>query len=160
MSIRSNSRRRTWIFVSTALVVLAAAAYAYFTDSGSGTGQAGVGTSTPWNVTFQATTGTMYPGAGTSTVPYTVTNDGSGNQRLTGTTATVVNDGSGNVKQNDAAVPGCLASWFSAVNSPPAATTVAPGANVTGSVAVTMSESGTNQDACKSVTPDILVSAS
>ena len=125
-----------------------------------GTGQAQVGTSTPWSVTFGASTGTMYPGSGTSTVNYTVTNNGSGNQHLNTTTASVVADGSGNVKSSGTPVSGCLATWFSVSNSPPAGTTLSPSASTTGSAAVTMAESGTNQDACKTVTPDILISAS
>jgi hypothetical protein len=113
-------------------------------------------------VTFQATTGTMYPGCATckSTVNYTVTNNGTGDQHLNTTTASVVSDGSGNVKSSGTSVPGCLAAWFSAANNPPAAATLAPAGTSTGSADITMSESGTNQDACKSVTPDILISAS
>jgi hypothetical protein len=145
------------------LVAIAAvvAAVAYFTDTGSGTGQAKVGTSTPWTVTFGTTSGTMYPGAGNSTLPYTVTNAGSGNQQLQSTSATVVSDGSGNVKSSGTSVPGCLASWFTASNTPPTGlpATVAPSGTKTGSVSVTMAESGTNQDSCKNVMPDILVSA-
>jgi hypothetical protein len=141
-------------------LVAVVGAVAYFTNTGSGTGQATVGTSTPWGVTFGATTGTMLPGSGTSTVNYTVTNNGTGNQQLTTTTATVVSDGTGNVTSSGTAVPGCLASWFSAANSPPAAVTLPPGGSATGSAAITMVESGTNQDPCQGVTPDILVSAS
>jgi hypothetical protein len=157
---RLFTRKRTMLLGSLVAIAAVVGAIAYFTDSGTGTGQAKVGTSTPWSVTFGTTTGTMYPGFGTSTVPYTVTNAGSGNQRLATTTASVVSDGSGNVKQSGTAVPGCLASWFTATNTPPAAVTLAPSGTATGSVAVTMSESGTNQDPCKNVLPDILVSAS
>jgi hypothetical protein len=134
-------------------------AIAYFTGTGSGTGQANVGTSTPWGVTFTASTGTMYPGSGTSTVHYTVTNNGSGSQHLNGTTAAVANDGSGNVTSSGTSVPGCLATWFSVTNHAPAAATLASGGSTTGTADVTMAESGTNQDACKSVTPDIAVNA-
>lgn len=157
---RLFSRKRTMLLGSLAAIAAVVGAIAYFTDSGTGTGQAQVGTSTPWSVTFGTTTGTMYPGSGTSTVPYTVTNSGSGNQHLNTTTATVVSDGSGNVKQSGTAVPGCLAIWFSAANTPPAAATLAPSGSTTGSAAVTMTESNTNQDACKNVLPDILITAS
>jgi hypothetical protein len=159
---RLFSRKRTMLLGSLVAIAAVVGAVAYFTDSGTGTGQAKVGTSTPWSVTFGTTTGTMYPGSGTSTVPYTVTNAGSGNQQLTSTSASVVSDGSGNVKQSGTAVAGCLASWFTATNTPPASlpATVLPSGTKTGSVAVTMSDSGTNQDPCKNVLPDILVSAS
>ncbi len=155
-----SKKRVAAVLGPLAVVAVVAGAIAYFTDTGSGTGQANVGTSTAWGVTFQATTGTMYPGSGTSTVNYTVTNNGSGNQFLNGTTAAVVNDGSGNVEQSGTPVPGCLVAWFSAANNSPAAATIAPAGTTTGSTDVTMIESGTNQNACKSVTPDILVTAS
>jgi hypothetical protein len=157
---RLFSRKRTMLLGSLVAIAAVVGAVAYFTDSGSGTGQAQVGTSSPWSVTFGTTTGTMYPGSGTSTVPYTVTNAGSGGQHLNTTTAAVVNDGSGNVKQGGTAVVGCLASWFTPTNTPPAAVTLAPSGTTTGSVAVTMSNPNVSQDACKNVMPDILVSAS
>jgi hypothetical protein len=160
MTSRMLSRKRVTALGSLVAIAAVVGAVAYFTGSGSGTGQAKVGTATPWGVTFGTTSGLMYPGSGTSTVPYTVTNNGSGDQRLSTTTASVVSDGSGNVKASGTAVVGCLAGWFTATNTPPSATTLAPNETATGSVAVTMSESDTNQDACKSVMPDILVSAS
>jgi hypothetical protein len=156
----TRSKKRTAALGSLAAIAAVVAAIAYFIGTGSGTGQATVGTSTPWGVTFQSTTGTMYPGLGTSTVRYTVTNNGPGNQHLNTTTASVVNDGSGNVTSSGTPVTGCLASWFSVTNHPPAAATLAPSATTTGTADVAMTESGTNQDACKSVTPDILISAS
>jgi hypothetical protein len=156
--VQTRKRRLAAVGSGVALAAVVAAV-AYFTNSGSGTGQATVGTSTPWGVTFQATTGTMLPGSGTSTVNYTVTNNGTGNQRLTTTTASVVSN-AGNVTSSGTPVPGCLASWFSAANNPPAPVTLAAGGSTTGSAGITMAESGTNQDACQGVTPDILVSAS
>ncbi len=154
-------RRKPRLAALTAVVVLAVAggAIAYFTDSGSGTGHATVGSSTPWSVTFGTTTGTMYPGAGTSTVNYTVTNAGSGHQYLHGTTASVVADGSGNIKDNGTAVSGCLASWFNATNHSPSAADLAVSGTATGSVDVTMTNDPSNQDVCQGHHPDILVSA-
>ena len=156
----TRSKKRVAAFASLVAMAAVVAAIAYFTGTGSGTGQAQVGTSTPWGVTFGASTGTMYPGSGSSTVNYTVTNNASGNQHLNTTTASVATDGSGNVTSSGTPVSGCLATWFSASNSPPAAVTLAPAASTTGTAAVTMAESGTNQDACKNVTPDIVISAS
>jgi hypothetical protein len=102
----------------------------------------------------------MYPGAGTATMGYTVTNAGSGNQKLATTSASVNADVNGNVTSNGTAVAGCLATWFTAVNTPPAAADLAGGAQATGSVAVTMTDANANQNACESVTPDVTVSAS
>lgn len=75
-------KKRIAVLGSLAALAAVVGAIAYFTGTGSGTGQAKVGTSTPWDVTFTGSTGTMYPGSGTSTVAYTVKNVGSGNQHL------------------------------------------------------------------------------
>lgn len=159
---RLFSRKRTFLLGSLVAIAAAVGAIAFFTANGSGTGQAKVGTSSPWTVTSGTTTGTMYPGSGTSTVPYTVTNAGSGNQQLGSTSASVIDDGSGNITAGGTPVVGCLSTWFTATNTQPTGlpATVAPSGTKTGSVAVTMTESGTNQNVCQGAQPDILISAS
>jgi hypothetical protein len=146
---------------SVVALVLAAGAYAYFTSTGTGTGTVGVGSSTAFAVAFGTTTGgPLYPGAGSQALPYTVTNPaGGGSQSLTTTTASVASSG-GNVTQAGTPVPGCLSTWFTATNTPPASINLGPGASTTGSVAVTMQDSGTNQDPCQGAAPDITVKAS
>jgi hypothetical protein len=158
--IKLTKKRVIATAIAIGALALAGGAFAYFTASGSGTGQATVGSSTPWTVTFGTTTGTMYPGAGTATLPYTVTNAGGGNQKLATTTASVNADGSGNVTNHGTSVSGCLASWFTAANTPPTAADLAAGAHTTGSVAVTMTDAAVSQNACQGVTPDVTVSAS
>jgi hypothetical protein len=155
MRIKFTKKR----LIATALA-LAGGAFAYFTASGSATGQAAVGSSTPWTVTFSATAGTMYPGAGTATMAYTVTNAGSGNQKLATTTASVNADTNGYVTNHGTSVTSCQASWFTATNTPPTAADLAAGAHTTGSVAVTMADAAVSQNACQGVTPDVTVSAS
>lgn len=140
------------------------AAYAYFTSQGSGSGAASVGTATPWTVSGVSTTGgPLKPASGTETIGYTVTNSSSGQQKLNAVTVSVVNDGSGNVLNSasgDAAVAGCLVSWFSVDNSgAPSAANLAGGGSVTGSATVTMTDSGTSQDACQGVSPKLNVVA-
>src|SRR4051812_8071211 len=131
---------------------LAVAAFAYFTSSGSGTGSAAVGTASPWQVDVAAPTGgPVYPGSGSEDLAYTITNTSSGHQQLESISASVASSG-GNVTHNGTAVAGCSASWFTAVNHPPTLpSNVAGGGQRGGSVTVTMQDSGTNQDACKSV---------
>ena len=100
-------------------LALAAAAFAYFTSTGSGTGTATVGSAGAWTVNVSAATGgPLYPGSGSQSIAYTVTNAGSGQQSLAGTTS-VVKSSSGNVTQGGTAVPGCLAAWFTATNTAP-----------------------------------------
>lgn len=151
------------VIASLALALaLAAAALAYFTSSGSGTGTATVGGAGAWTVNVaSATGGPLYPGSGSQSIAYTVTNAGSGQQSLAGTASTVTSSG-GNVTQAGIAAPGCLAAWFTATNAPP---TPLPqdlagnAASTGGSVAVTMQDSGTNQNSCQGVSPDITISA-
>ena len=128
---------------------LTGAAFAYFSASGSSTGTASVGTSTAWGVSVTtATGGPLLPG-GTSTESqnYVITNNSTGAQGITGVTASVANSGVGGA---------CLGTWFTATPSTPStglATTIAPGGTATGTITITMQDSGTNQDVCKSVIP-------
>jgi hypothetical protein len=157
---RRFTKKRAVVALSVvASLAVAGAAVAYFSTSGTGTGQAKVGTNTAFNVTFGTTTGTMYPGTGTSTVPYTITNPtGSGVQNLSSTNVAVASDGT-NILDHGAAVTGCLASWFTAVDHPPVYGEIADGGNKIGNATVTMSDVNSSQDLCKTHTPDITVNA-
>src|SRR5689334_9428063 len=102
----------------TALAVgVGSAAFAYFTASGSGTGGAAtVGDSTSWTVDNFNTTGTdLYPGSGSQTVSYDVTNGSAGDQHLNNIAATIsVDSASGDAKAaNGDIITGCKAIWFS-----------------------------------------------
>jgi flagellar basal body-associated protein FliL len=153
-----SSRKRIVIIVLAAIVVFggAGAAYAYFSSTGTGTGQANVGSAATWTVTAGSASGTMYPGAGNSTIVYTVKNNASGEQQFSQATATV-NSSGGNITQNGTAVSGCLATWFTAtVSSDPSINTnIASGGTATITVTIAMPSSTTNQNACQGVTPDI-----
>jgi hypothetical protein len=145
-----------------AVLAVTAGAFAYFSSNGSGTGSATVGNPTNFTVTAQAATGSMYPGAGSSSFTYVVNNPGTGAENVTGTTATVASSG-GNIVDGGSAVSGCSASWFSAANTAPTSLPqdLAGGTSSTsGTVTVTMSDSGTNQDACKGHSPQITINAS
>ena len=148
-----------------AVLVCAGAAYAYFTSSGSGTGSATVGSATAFAVNVSAASGgPLFPGSGTENLAYTVHNPSSGNQNLSATTASVAASG-GNITTGTSNTPvaGCSASWFTVVNTAPtplAQNLVGGATSSGGSVAVTMQDSGTNQDSCQGATPNITVSAS
>ena len=158
-----SSRKRIVIFCAAVIVVLGGAgtAFAYFSSTGSGTGQATVGSATTWQVTAGAATGTIYPGAGSSQIVFTVKNNASGEQQFTNATA-AVNSSGGNVTSSSNPVTGCLASWFTASVSanPGVNTNIAPGGTTTVTVTVTMPSSTVNQNACQGVTPDITLSVS
>ncbi|MDQ6836498.1 MAG: SurA N-terminal domain-containing protein [Actinomycetota bacterium] len=160
---RSFTKKRSIVALSIiAVLALAGGAYAYFTSSGSGTGAASVGTSSLFTVNPAAATGgPLYPGSGSESISYTVTNPSSGAQNLSGTTAAIASSG-GNITHNGTPVAGCLASWFTATNTPPTLPqNLAGGATSTaGSVAVTMSNAAVSQNACQNQSPDITISAS
>ena len=169
----STKQRIAAAVISVAMVAAGAgAAFAYFTGGGTGTGQASVGStngSTDWTVAQSGSaSGNMLPGYGSSTVTFTATNAGNGDQGIDGASqvaVAMVKDGSGNVKANGSVVSGCLASWFTpTLNAPPVpayGTTVASGHTYTFTVTVTMSSpAGVNQDLCKSVTPDVSMTIS
>lgn len=158
--LRRFTRRRWIAALAVAVLVGSGVAFAYFTSSGSGTGSAKVGRSSSWTVVPDTATGTMLPGSGDSTFTYTVENPSSATQHLNATSAAVDADAQGDITEDGNAVAGCKASWFHATDTSPAPADVAAGDSVSGSVTVTMDESGTNQDACQGSSPDITVSAS
>lgn len=154
-----TAKRRIAIVGGVVAVVLGigGVAFAYFTAQGSGTGQATVGTAANWNVTAGGPSGTMYPGQGQTTIVFTVKNVANGNQQDNADSVAVANDGSGNVTSNGTAVPGCLATWFTATKGTDNAQGVdfTPGQSETVTVIVTMSDPNVAQDKCQGVTPDI-----
>jgi hypothetical protein len=165
--LKFTKRRMVVVLCAVVALAIAGSAYAYFTSTGTGTkSTAAIGTATNFNVTFGTATGTMFPGAGTDSIPYTVTNAGSGAQRLNTVTAVVANDATTtpNIQSGGVPVVGCLAAWFTA--TPPTITAVtlnpspAAGSTSTGVVTVAMVDSGTNQNVCQGKTPDITISAS
>ena len=83
--------------------------------------------------------------------------------QLSGVTAAVTSAADGNVidANTSAEASGCAAWWFTAtpnVNGTLPYVMPAGGPAVTGSVAVTMQDSGGNQDACQGVLPEITLS--
>jgi hypothetical protein len=159
---RLNKKTITVLSV-VGVLALAAGAFAYFISSGgNSTGQASVGTPSGLTVNIGAASGTMLPGSGATTIPFTVTNNSQGHQALIGVTASVKSS-SGNITQNGTALTGCQASWFSTSVTPPTSLPqdLAGGATSTGgSVSVSMSNVNSDQSACEGATPDVVVNAS
>jgi len=142
-----GSRKKKLVAAGVGLVTiagLATGAVAFFTSTGSGSGNASVGTATQWGVVVTSdTSNALYPDTGSETLSYTITNNGSGAHALNAVTASVGDSGD------------CLGSWFTAVASAPTpalGTSIAPNGTATGTVTVTMQDSGTNQDACQGIT--------
>ena len=168
MSRLSDMKLRTKIAVGATLgaAVLGGGgmlAFAYFTSTGSGTGNGTVGSASHWTVTAGSPTGPgLLPGSGTDTVTYTVTNPGSGHQGFTTTTAAMTTDNSGGVFDTVQGkfVDGCLASWFTVSNTPPAAADVPGGGSVNGSLTISLNNVNSSQDACQGLSPQVTINAS
>ena len=166
MSRLFTTRRQIVIAGIAAATVLAGggAAFAYFGASGSGTGSATVGTTGTWQVTQAGTSGTIYPGSGSSVITFSVKNTGTGDQQFSTATAAVNSDSGGNIQTggSNTSVSGCLASWFSpSVTSDTSINTnVAGGNTVTVQVTVSMPSSSVNQNACEGATPNVTLSIS
>ena len=158
-----RSKKAVAVLVAGAIALGGAgAALAYFTSSGTGTGNATFGTSSNWSVASTAPTGgALLPGTGTDTVAYTVTNSGSGYQELNGTTAALTTDVGGGVYDTttSAFVDGCQASWFTVTNTTVSGD-VAGGGDLASSLTIALNDSGTDQDACQGLDPQVTISAS
>jgi hypothetical protein len=130
-------------------LAMAGGAYAYFTSNGSGTGTASVGSASA--VTLHATVnGNLFPGS-SSPVSFTVDNPSQGSQRVGSislasitvdaqhSTCSVVSSG-GNA---DFSMPAVAVNRVFAPGN---------GQSVTQTGALTMNETGVNQDACQGAT--------
>lgn len=161
----ARKRRAASLALLLLLLFVGGVAVAFFTSNGQGTGQASVGSATHFTVTVSSdNTGALYPGAGSETLTYTVHNPGSAGYQILHSTSSAVAEGTNHyITEDGTEVNGCLASWFSTSNTQPAGLpqNLAPNANsAQGTVAVTMLDSGSDQDKCQGHTPDITVSAS
>jgi hypothetical protein len=139
--------KRQWILVAVGAVVAALAAvgaYAYWTASGTGSGTATVGTDSGVTIVVTDTGAALYPG-GSATVTFHVQNNSTSSAVMVGK---VVQDGP------VTGLPGgCSAADFSfgdvTLNESVAAS--GNGANHTGTLS--MANTASNQDACKSTSP-------
>jgi hypothetical protein len=153
--------KKHYLAAGVAAAVVAAGvgtAYAYWTDSGSGSGSATTGTSSHFAVSVGTPTGDpLSPGGPTDHVTFTVTNNGSGNQKVSSATALVAkSDGS-----TWDSVSGCSAADYSITNLSLTPTDLASGGSVTGSFDIQMVDNlSASQDACKNATVPLYVSVS
>jgi hypothetical protein len=142
---------------AVAVVGTGGAAYAYFTATGTGSGSAAVGSASTWTVSTPTTAGgPLYPGSGTVTLTFTVTNNGGGPAQLTSATNAVVkHDGSDNAMDGATTLSGCNWRWFSTPVTLPANQTVAAGQTAQVAVQVSLGESNSDQTSCAGHTPEV-----
>jgi hypothetical protein len=147
--------RRKRVLVALAAVAalaIAGVAYAYFTSSGSGSGTATVGSAGGLTIDPVTITGTLYPGDTTgASVSFTINNPGSSAVQVD----KVVADTSGGNTNGISGLPaGCSASDFHFADVA-VGTKIDAGGSTTGSGALTMDDTSSNQDACKNTTPTL-----
>lgn len=147
MPVLKTKKSKVVVATAAILALSGGAAFAYWTSDGAGTGTGTTGTSTAFTVVTNAVTDAgLTPGTSQS-VPFTVTNPGTGAQFLTGVVVTVAN--AGGVAWT--AVPGCSSLDYTVGTVTITAGQIAAGATKTGSVMVTMNNLASSQDACKNV---------
>ena len=169
MKSPEGRRYRRKIAIAAVAAVVAAGgvvAFAFFTAAGTGTGNGAVGTSTAWNVNSSAYSGgPLYPGTGSESVPFTVTNRSPGNQALTSITSALTTDGAGGVYDVNTSSfnDGCLATWFTVTNTTPtfpddlAGTAPGPAGTYSGTATLMMQDFPASQNACQGVDPQITI---
>lgn len=148
MNIFSTRKKRICALASAAIIVAVGSgvAYAYWTGSGKGSGTATTGTSSTLVVASTAGTGgPLSPGGPTETVAFTVTNGGTGHQKLSSVVVSVANpDGT-----PWTAVTGCSSADYTVGIPVITYSTLGPSAVASGTVTVAMNNLATNQDGCK-----------
>ncbi len=142
-----KSQKSAVVAGSVIALVGGGVAFAYWTSTGNGTGNASTGTSTNYTVEVANNSASkLYPGAGTSTLSFKVTNTGSGHQYVSSASAVI---DTLNV-QTDVNKPACTAADFEVVGTPTiVAKDLANGEFTTGTVTVQMLNGAGNQDNCQ-----------
>jgi len=156
-NMRRGTKRATIALAAILTVAGAASAFAYWTTVGSGTGEATTGESTAFVITSETAVGEIAPGNAGETIDFTVTNPSDGALTLSAVAVTLA-DATGT-----AWVPptGCLIADFTvSVTTAPAYGDIAAGGFVTGTVTVTLTNTGVNQDACQGLTVPVYFAAS
>jgi hypothetical protein len=149
-------RKRRWLVLAILLVALAitaVAGYAFWTAGGSGTGSADVGTTSSLTINQTSSVTGLRPGGTAQPLSGDFDNPNAFSVRVNTVSASL----------DAASLPaGCNPAWFSIVGSPATNTQDVPSGNAQGSwggISIQLTESGTNQDACKGATVSIDYSA-
>jgi hypothetical protein len=159
MSTHNAKNRKIAVVAVVAGLVLCGggAAFAYWTSTGSGSGQATTGESTDFVVTSSAATGgPLTPGGPSQTVAFTVANPSTGAQTLEDVTITVANANG----TEWVLVPGCTFADYVIGVPTIVYGVIAGGADVDGTVTITMLETGEDQNACQDAIVPLYISAS
>jgi hypothetical protein len=136
------------------LLAFTGAAVAYFTTTGSGSGNAQVGTSSALTITptITAPTGGLVPGGTAATVSFSVNNPSSGNQFVSTVSLSGVQAYSDSAHTNNISGTGagqCDTSKFTMSPVTESQDVGSGDTSLTNPGSFTLTDSGTNQNACK-----------
>ncbi len=150
--------KKQYLAAGAAAVIVAAGAgtaFAYWTTTGSGSGSATTGTSTAFDVSVGTPVGdALSPAGPTDSVTFTVTNNGSGHQKVNSADVVSVANSNGSVWNT---VAGCSASDYSITDVALTATDLAPGGTVNGTFSIQMLNLDSDQNGCKGATVPLYV---
>jgi hypothetical protein len=148
MSIHIAGKKRATVVAMTAvLVLIGGLAFAYWTSSGDGTGSGTTGGSTDFLVSGHDPIGAaLTPGGPSQTIPFTVTNTGTGTQDLSSVTV-VVADENGDPWLSDPT--GCTNADYTLGTPVITYGQIAGSGTLSGTVTLTMKNLPSDQDACK-----------
>lgn len=150
-------RKKRIIGTTVALVAIGGgAAFAYWTATGTGSATATAGDSANFTITSTVTGEALSPGGPEKTATFTITNPGTGVQKVQSIEVTVA----GSDGTPWTAVAGCSAADFLVDNLDFTPTELAAGGSVTGTVTLQMVNRDTNQDGCKNAAVPLYFSAS
>jgi len=141
--------KKTVAALTAALLIIGGGAYAYWTTTGAGTGAA-PNASSNGTVTLTATFAPGLTPGGTATVTYTASNPGTSSLRV-GTISHVVSTSDALCLPADFTIPNVVSN-----------TTVPAGATnaaIAGTGTLTFADTAINQDACKSATVTLTLTA-
>ena len=146
-------KKRTLVLLGVMVVAVAASigAYAYWTASGSGSGSATTGTTVGITVNQTSVNTALYPG-GTTALSGNFTNTNASPVYVAAVSASVTAFSS----QGDLSKPACTQADFTITGTAPVAAQVPVGTGGSWSgLSLNMTNAGTNQDNCKSITVPI-----
>ena len=136
-----------------------AVAFVGLAAAGLSSTAAGVGPASTWGVSARVVGAPLWPGVGSQTVHYTITNNTDMYQHLTSTGTSIRNDGTDVIDAGtNRAVIGCSTTWFTLTDSPVVSGDLGQHAQANGSATIVMLDVPVNEDACKGVQPSITVS--
>lgn len=151
-------RKKRIVGTTVALVAIGGgAAFAYWTAAGTWSATTKAGDSADFTIASKITGEPLSPGGPIQTVEYTVTNPGTGIQKLSNVVVTIANDDNSTWTPNS----GCSAADFKIVS--PTFTPIelaANGGSTIGTVTLQMVNLDENQDRCKGESVPLYFSAS